>query len=122
MALIHNPRGRNLRWSKFALVGAALAVTLAACGEDGAKGLPGKWTVAEVSGPSTKAFKGFDYTFTADGKVSVGVLKCTYVHEAPKLTFTCSGVDQRWNAELKDGDQTLVLSNKTKQVLTLKRK
>ena len=116
MAILH-----NLRWGRHVVAGAAMAVVLAACGED-PKGLPGEWKVAEAAGPLAKSNKGTTYKFSADGKVVMGgVIKCTFAHKAPELAITCGTVKITWKAELKDNDQTLVLSNKSKQVLTLKR-
>lgn len=117
MAIIHNHR-----WGRHVLAGAAMAFVLVACGDEPAKGLPGSWKVAEAAGMGAKSNKGTTYKFSADGKVVLGGFnKCTYAHKAPELAITCGTVKITWKAELKDNDQTLVLSNKSKQVLTLKR-
>lgn len=110
------------------ILGGAMAMALGACGDDGGgggggqKGLPGAWKVTEATGPGAGTNKGTTYKFDKDGKILLGGFnKCTYTHTAPDLAITCGGVTIKWKTELKDGDATLMLSNNSKQVLTLKR-
>lgn len=107
--------------------GAVLALGLAACGDDKPatpqKGLVGDWKVVEATGPAASSNKGTSYKFDKDGNVVLGGFnKCTYTHTAPALDIKCGTVTIKWKAELKDNDQTLVLTNDSaNQVLTLKR-
>lgn len=107
--------------------GAVLALGLAGCGDDepaaAKKGLAGDWQVVDATGPAASTNKGVKYAFDGEGNVTLGGFnKCTYTHTAPDLAIKCGTVTITWKAELKDADQTLVLTNDSaKQVLTLKR-
>lgn len=136
---------------KFAALAAALALGLAACGDDSgsggkadggtkpapkaaakpaekpkpkmaAKGLAGDWKVTKADGPDAKGNMNVAYKFDSDGNLLLGGFnKCTYKHTAPDLEFKCGTVTIKWKAEMKDDGKTLVLTNDAKQVLTLTR-
>ena len=132
---------------KFAALAGALALGLAACGDDSgsggkaegaakpagktaekpkpkpaAKGLAGDWKVTKAEGPGAKDSMNVAYKFDGNGNVLLGGFnKCTYTHAKPNLDITCGTVTIKMKAEMKPDGKTMVLTNDAKQILTLTR-